>query len=284
MNLLRNFIGNSNDETETNSWVLSPDFGLGSRKSTCGALKVVGGFQKFGAGAFAERTLTGLVPHYSARIRLLFLRIDSWDAEMFKISIDNVDIRSEPFSGGGIPSTPNPNYCGDANDFETQRTFSVTFTHTATQLKLKLYTNLDESASLESWGFSNVEIVLYKCHSSCLACSGPLEAQCTPVCETCPTLTCGDYNYLKAAEPGVCTCPTCDRCHISCKTCDGPNNNNCLSCESQDTYSNTLRTCSYPTSKMEHLFNNNQRKISIILYFNLCFDMNEIWGKSSKYG
>lgn len=213
--------------------------------TTCGNYKIVGGFQKFGQDVEAGKRFKNLPPHYSARIRLSCLRIDDWNSEIFYIKVDgNAPVLSEQYSATAA-SSENPDSCGSAALADNEITHSVTFTHSASELKVQIYSNLNAAANLEAWGFSNFELVIYKCHSNCNSCFGPAEGDCG-TCPPCGPLICGDY-YYSSSSSAPCGCPSCARCHISCKTCDGPGANNCLSCEIEDSL--TGGTCAYASSK-----------------------------------
>ena len=193
--LVQEFIGDVFLETATNYWVFSPTLAYGSRLTTCGKYTLVGGYNKFGANAYVERTFTSLPPHYSARVRFLLLKIDSWDAEDFYITIDTTRIKTERLEWDS-DTTLTGNLCGDAGYNEAERTFSEVFSHSATSLKVKLHTNLDKIAADESWGFSNFELVVYRCDASCASCSESLANACT------------GCNTNAALSSGVCSCNT----------------------------------------------------------------------------
>ena len=160
----------------------------------CGRYLLVGGYEKFGAGAYVERTVSGLPPHYSARVRLLLLKLDSWNGENFYIIVDNTIIKTQTL---GLLSDDVliGNICGKESA-EAETTFSEVFTHSASTLKVKLYSNLNGQASDESWGFSNFELVVYRCDPTCASCSGQASNQCT-----------GCYSNAGLSN-GVCSCNT----------------------------------------------------------------------------
>lgn len=224
--------------------------GSSSRVTTCGAYRVVGGHGLFGQFAYAGRRLKNLPPHYSARIKLNFLKIDSWDEETFYISVDNNFVLTDQNLGTAVtPSTPDQ--CGMAEYAEVEKTLSVSFSHSSSKMNFIFMSDLNEDSNNESWGFSKVELVVYKCFGSCTACDGPAEHNCLG-CPPCGVDSCGEYYFL-VTPVDPCQCKYCVRCHISCKTCSGPSAEECLSCESEDVYSEALKTCSYPSSKNKKL-------------------------------
>jgi proprotein convertase subtilisin/kexin type 5 len=159
----------------------------------------VGGYGKFGMNAYVERTVTGLPPHYQARVRFLLLKIDSWDAEDFYITIDTTRIKTERINWDS-DTTLTGNLCGgkiSGSDYnEAERTFSEVFSHSASTLKVKLHSNLNAVSTDESWGFSNFELVVYRCDATCASCTGSAANQCT------------GCNTNAALSSGVCSCNT----------------------------------------------------------------------------
>lgn len=196
--VVQEFMGDSFAETETNNWVFSPSIAFGSRLTTCGNYGLVGGYNKFGINVYVERTVSGLPPHYSARVRLLFMKLDSWDSEDFYITIDNTLIKTERLERNS-DNIPTGNLCG-LTYAEAERTFSEVFSHSASTLKIKLHSNLNSAPTDESWGFSNFELVIYRCDPTCASCSGSAASQCTS-CNSNAVLSSGVCNcnsgYLK---------------------------------------------------------------------------------------
>ena len=145
--------------------------------------------------------------------------------------------------------------CGMINN---DNLFSLSYTissHSTDSVEIKFISNFDSATTDESWGVREINIYAKKCDTSCLTCSGPTSSECLS-CHfnaklTAGVCTCRDYYYLKdqTLPCGADPCAACQRCHITCKTCYGPSSSNCLSCESQDTFDNVAKTCSYPSSK-----------------------------------
>ena len=198
--------------------------------------------------------------HHSLLITVKFLKIDSWDyddwvdvyiggvkKERITSSVgDGVNHQCGTVSGGFMGSQP-----------ENEKMFSLSYIispYTSSNVEIKIISNFDESISNESWGIREIYIILKMCDTSCLTCSGASSSDCS-TCHTNAQLSngvcsCRDYYYLKDAAMPCSSdpCATCMRCEISCKTCDGPNKTNCLSCESLDSFSNSAKTCTYPSS------------------------------------
>ena len=176
--------------------MISPSIAAGSRITTCGIYRLVGGLNKFGVNSYAERAVINLPPHYSARIRVWVLKLDSWDGEYFYIRVDgSTIIKSEQFQWNSDDSMTG-NQCGDARWNEAERTYSEVFSHSATSLTVRFYTNLNSAASDESWGFNRFELLIYKCDPTCKTCTSSASNTCT----ACTTNA--------ALASGVCTCNT----------------------------------------------------------------------------
>ena len=175
---MQDFLGNRFTENQTNNWVFSPFLKFGSRLSSCGSYNLVGGFNIFGNGSYVERNFSGLPPHYSARIRLLFLKIDSWDSENFYITVDSQIIVNETFKWEDETMLLG-NICGKGTFNEAEKTFSQEFRHSSPNMNVKLHTNLDQVADDESWGFSNFELVIYRCEGTCQSCTSSATNSCT---------------------------------------------------------------------------------------------------------
>ena len=190
-----------------------------------------------------------------------FLKIDTWD-----FSNDWVDIYVGDIMRERIKSTVqdgNTHYCGTVSSgfmgsqSNNERLFSLSYDinpYATSSVEVKFISNFDETEYNESWGVREIFINLKLCDTSCLSCNGASSSNCQ-TCHVNANLaggicTCRDYYYLKDVA-AVCSsnpCAVCTRCHISCKTCSGPSSSNCLSCESQDGFSNTAKTCTYASS------------------------------------
>jgi hypothetical protein len=59
--------------------------------------------------------------------------------------------------------------------------------------------------------------------------------------------------YMAQTAAGL---PYCDRCHISCKTCAGSLASNCLTCNSNFTYTSASSTCTPPASVSDYTLQN----------------------------
>jgi hypothetical protein len=84
------------NSTVSDAWNIGSQFPEGwhgvpspNPTSNCGeAGTIVGGFEKFGKGAFLERTFTDMPAHWGLRVQLDFILIDHWGRENAQIFID----------------------------------------------------------------------------------------------------------------------------------------------------------------------------------------------------
>ena len=78
--------------------------GAQAKSSSCGGnskfinlgIPLHGGFNVYGAGAQMRITLD-LKPHYSIKVKFVFMKIDSWDNEVAFLRIDNNEVWKRAF-------------------------------------------------------------------------------------------------------------------------------------------------------------------------------------------
>jgi hypothetical protein len=253
----------------------------------CGSYgKIFGGYGKFGQSVQVAKTYCWTnTAHYELLANINFLKIDSWDDD--SSPKDSVKV----YVGSALQQTiisknedgPNNQCGGSSSSWVTgsipynEKLFALSYTissHTTSSIEIKFVSSFDEGLSNESWGIRDVYIHLKMCDTTCSSCSGPASNQCT-ACQTNGLLSSGtctytrDYYYYKDATLPCSSdpCSSCYRCHINCKTCDGSSRSNCLSCESDDTYSNSAKTCTYPSSNNSKLIDLLKVLITVFINF-----------------
>ena len=127
--------------------------------TTCGSYgPFSGGWGEFGRLAFARRRLFGLPPHEAVRVRLTFLKIDSWDNEQASVLLDGTTIGSRRFRSYDGGSS----VCGLRNGWnEMIVNIDVTIQHSSPTAVLTISTTLNEGPQNEAWGFNHVSIALF---------------------------------------------------------------------------------------------------------------------------
>ena len=124
--------------------------------TTCGTYgQVMGGFNKYGAGAATETTLSLAAPHSALTIEFDWIKIDSWDSESGQLYVDGTLVWSKTYlySNG-------TQVCGGTagNWLEQKERIKVVVPHTAATAKLRWTSSLDQAASDESWALDNVYV------------------------------------------------------------------------------------------------------------------------------
>ena len=239
------------------NWDLSgwtSNVGSPAPTSTCSET-IVGGYNNFGSGAYAQRTYSGLTSHNSVILSIRLYFVDSWDGEKMQIYVDDKLVYEEfwNFQWSGLPS-----YCGSGSNSWADQVFDRELDpieHTGSTLKLKITSNLGSGANDESFGFNSVQIRLSNCHYTCYTCSGTGSNQCT----SCPvgkyltsTYTCvSDCSTPYIKDPTTGKCIKCfqyvsDWNYQTCATCQGPYSTNCLTCTGSNYFNSATGACTNP--------------------------------------
>lgn len=186
----------------------------------CNGQRLLGGYQVLTGDnsnpAYLQKTWSNLPPHFTATISMKAFKIDSWNSDSLFVMVDGI---SQQIVTWGL-LTGTSNMCGDQNPFintynpqynEFTQSISVTFTHKASSLTLKLISSLKSWTG--SWGIRELNISLTRCHLSCLTCSNATN------CETCDTANglslvgqfceCSGTTKLIQTDCPVTRCVTC---------------------------------------------------------------------------
>ncbi len=117
--------------------------------------EVLGGFNLFGAVAYAEKTFSLSGNQTSVEINLDFWKGDSWDNERFIVEVDGNQLFNQPFrfyQGTQIAGQPYGNW------HELLVPISLNYNTTATSLNVKFHSTLNQYAADEWWAVDNVVI------------------------------------------------------------------------------------------------------------------------------
>ena len=194
---------------------------------------------KYGYSKYVTKTLNTLVPHYKVRIKVRFYKIDNWNGESCKLSVDGTD---QP-----IPSLANWQgsdkfhklYYGDINSaigYENTLFIDAEFTHNVPSMTIKFYSTLTSSNSAAFWGISHFGLYVFRCHPTCKTCSG---GSSNTKCLTCydfaalqnSLCVCNDTYYAQTTSPCTTTiCTICQPCYTGCNHCTGGGATQCTSC------------------------------------------------------
>ena len=221
--------GNFATEFSAGGWSTSTGF----IQNTCTPWSMIGFFQSTGP-IYASKYVNNLLPHYKARIKTRFYKIDNWSAgEYIQILYDNIALTvSELTNMGSDNSFYYGSLCGGSGN-ENTYFIDKEFVHTATTLTIIYQSNVGAS---KYWGFSHVGLYIYLCDSTCASCSGPLATDCTS-CYTHATLSSGQctcdnpyYSYIISSPCTSYPCFNCTTCYLGCASCGDQTATSCTSC------------------------------------------------------
>ncbi|KAL4476414.1 hypothetical protein ABPG74_010147, partial [Tetrahymena malaccensis] len=229
--------------TVSNFKGLMSSFGQsGALTTNCGTNHLLGGFWLSGSGSSISRSWTGLAPHWSIRIGFTVWQIDQWQNENFIVSVDGQNKKTIQFS----ENSGSNNICGYGSYKDLNSQQVVNITHSSSTFNLKFYTDLAQDVMTESFGLSNLYVLVDFCSSNCLSCNAsgstfclscslPLYLQTSSSSSSTCVLSCNSNQYpdntLQKCINCNSSCTTCSgNCHPTCKTCSGTASNNCLTC------------------------------------------------------
>ena len=149
--------------------------------TTCGSSfgSILGGYNTLAAGSSVQKEFTNLYAHISVTVDLDFVKIDSWDNELFYVYADDVLV----YTSDTISKSTGTQECGStANNWnEFVISVSFTFAHSSSSLTLKITTNLNSAGTDESWGIQKIDVSLISRISS-IPLSRSLRTR-TPPCQ-----------------------------------------------------------------------------------------------------
>jgi hypothetical protein len=196
---------------------------------------MLGGYNIFGSGAYATKTFTNLPPFFKVRVWFRFYKIDTWDSEVLRVH-ENSDLKHTTSSYDNKASIYTDNQCG-GNDNEKSDSIALEFDlNTITSVSIKIDSNLNSLATIESWGFSDFAMSVLRCNPTCLTCT----SETSTACQTCYThatkqpdnsCQCDDNYYAVMSNPCESSpCTVCTSCYTGCRKCTGGGENECQSC------------------------------------------------------
>lgn len=157
---------------------------------------------RFASGDYFEGNLINLFPHYKARIKFRFFKIDDWNLKNGLLFLDNVQQSISVIQG--LSSGQDPlyfgNQCGGIKP-EDSIFVDFIFAHSASSINIRFSSNLDSDSSAHSWGIRDITFGIFKCDTSCLTCTGPNSNECTSCYSgMTPTISnkcdCGTNQYF----------------------------------------------------------------------------------------
>lgn len=234
---LSNIYKISEEFTGTTSSDFNNDYTAGSWSGGF-SFYICGGWNIFGlfdSGKTLQKTISSIVPHYRARVKARFYKIDNWDSnEKISIKADGLSLSDNKLiSWGSSSGFYYGNQCGGSGN-ENTYIYDEEFPHYGNSIALVFSSNLGGS---KYWGMSHVGLYVYRCHSTCKSCTGPSSNQCTS-CYDHATLTInnecfcdGEYFAVTQSDCTIETCTVCTPCFPGCWSCTSTAYNACTSCK-----------------------------------------------------
>ena len=178
--------------------------------------------------ATVTKSITNLAPHYKARLKVRFYKINAWTSGQVTMTVNG----TIPVSDSQLTSwaaTDNFYYgdmCngGGGSGYEDSFFIDQSFSHSGAGMTVTFHGNPSASAY---WGFSHVGVYIYICDRTCLTCSGPATTNCLS-CHGHATLTssgtCVCDNPYYPVTTSTCftdipPCTYCSICPTGCAAC-----------------------------------------------------------------
>jgi hypothetical protein len=149
-------------------WSCSGCSGGAPYLTTCGTVRMLGGYGMCGNGCYFEKTFTGLPAHTEVMVEVFWWSVDSWDqhsgagVDLVSLSIDGTEVsRATPY--GPYPSstavrTSNASVCGN-NAVDAGPQILVGWTaHTASSVTVRVTNLADQGSTDESMGIVMVRV------------------------------------------------------------------------------------------------------------------------------
>jgi hypothetical protein len=138
--------------------------------TTCGTVRMLGGYGMCGPGDYFEKTFTGLPPHTEVMVEAFWWSVDSWDQEngvgvdLIALSIDGTQVsRATPYGPHPSPSVPVRNtsasVCGTAGLVDIGPQPIVGWAaHTVANVTVRITNLSNEASTNESMGIVMVRV------------------------------------------------------------------------------------------------------------------------------
>ncbi|CAD8190549.1 unnamed protein product [Paramecium pentaurelia] len=146
-------------------WIITN--GLSNLFSICSNNQYIfGGVQGFNMNTRLKKSIENLAPHYKIKIQIVFWRIDSWNNDYLKVTVDG----SIKFSKTYSFYSSLPNLCGATNFNDEVDYINFEFLHINNKADIEIFV-IDNGDNDEFWGIQNFEISLYQCSNNCISCN-----------------------------------------------------------------------------------------------------------------
>jgi len=137
--------------------------------TTCGSVRMLGGYDMCGNGCYFEKTFTGLPAHTEVMVEVFWWSVDSWDqlapgagVDLVALRIDGTEVsRATPYgpaSNANVRRT-NASVCGQSNEIDIGPQILVGWTaHTASNVMVRVTNLANEGSTNESMGIVMVRV------------------------------------------------------------------------------------------------------------------------------
>lgn len=110
-----------------------------------------------------------------------FWKIDSWDNEFFRVTVDNNLVYNTKFAYNEGVELCGTDVGGNqgANWAEKIVNIELNVVHRAPAVRVHMTSTLNEAWENESWGIRDFQLFVGRCHGNCRSCTGPGASDCT---------------------------------------------------------------------------------------------------------
>jgi hypothetical protein len=137
--------------------------------TTCGTVRMLGGYGMCGTGDYFEKTFTGLPPHTEVMVEAFWWSVDSWDqwdgagVDLIALSIDGTEVsRATPYEPGTSSVSvraSDASVCGASNWVDIGPQLIVGWSaHTAANVTVRITNLANQGSTDESMGIVMVRL------------------------------------------------------------------------------------------------------------------------------
>ncbi len=138
--------------------------------TTCGTVRMLGGYGMCGNGCYFQKTFTGLPPHTEVMVEVFWWSIDSWDqmagasgVDLVALSIDGTEVSRAtpygPFTSNVSTRSTNQSVCGASGWVDAGPQILVGWTaHTAPSVTVRVTNLATQGSTDESMGIVMVRV------------------------------------------------------------------------------------------------------------------------------
>jgi len=139
--------------------------------TTCGTVRMLGGYGMCGSGCYFEKTFTGLPPHTEVMVEVFWWSVDSWDqhnigsggVDLVALSIDGTEVSRAtpygPYDSNGYVRATNASVCGANGWIDIgPQILAGWAAHTASSVTVRVTNLATQGSTDESMGIVMVRV------------------------------------------------------------------------------------------------------------------------------